>query len=239
MAGILLKRFILILSTCIIFTLLSSISFAQPEPIDSDFQVWNETTIAFPIIKKTDNAGKESDKLSILIFGTLRLGQNRLFPVDGRIGGGVDAKINKYLSVSPTYLYRRGAPQRNSKEYEHRIRFDATLSNSWKNFGIKNRNRLEYRVRNSTANSVRYRNKFTLLIPVKFKGREIFSPFVAEEVFYDFSAGRFSQNEASVGFIRKFNSTASAEVFYLRRDTRGGNVRFINALGVNLKFRID
>lgn len=239
MAGILLKRFILFLSTCIIFALLSSISFAQTVPIDSDFQVWNETTLAFPIIKKTDKAGKESDKLSILIFGTLRLGQNRLFPVDGRIGGGVDLKINKYLSVSPTYLYRHGAPQRNSKEYEHRVRFDATVSNSWKHFGLKDRNRVEYRFRHSRADSVRYRNKLTLTVPVKHKGREIFSPFISEEFFYDFTAKLFAQNELSIGFTRKLSSNASAEIFYLRRDTKGSSIRFINAVGVNFKYRFD
>ena len=211
----------------------------QSETLDSDFQVWNETTLAFPIIKKLDKDGKESDKLSILVFGTLRLGQNRLFPVDGRIGAGIDVSVNKFLSLSPTYLYRRATPQRNSKEYEHRFRFDATLSHSWKHFALKDRNRVEYRVRNSRSDSVRYRNKFTFSVPVKYKDKEIFTPFIAEEIFYDFSEKELSQNELSIGFTRKINSNASAEIFYLRRDTKGGDIRFINAIGANLKFRID
>lgn len=217
---------------------LSAVS-TDAQTIDSDFQVWNETTLSFPVIKTTDKNGKSSDKVSLLLFGSLRLGQNRLFPVDGRIGGGFDYRVNKYVSLSPTYVYRRSAPQRNSKEYEQRIRFDATVSNSWKHFGIKDRNRVEYRLRNSNSNSFRYRNKFTFQVPVKHKGKEIFTPFIANEVFYDFSAGRFSQNEASIGFVRKFNPNTSAEFFYLRRDTHGGHIRFINAIGVNLKIRID
>ena len=73
-----------------------------------DFQVWNETTLVFPVVKKKDKDGKESDKLSLLVLGVLRLGQNRLYPVDARVGAGFDLKLNKYWSFAPTYVYRRG-----------------------------------------------------------------------------------------------------------------------------------
>lgn len=216
-----------------------SAAFGQSVVSDSDFQVWNETAFAFPVIKSKDKAGKEFDRLSMLVFGTLRLGQNRLFPVDTRLGAGFDYKINKYLNLTPTYLYRRGAPQRNRKEFERRIRFDLTVGNKWKKFSIKDRSRVEYRARNNSSDSVRYRNKFTFALPVKVKNKEIFSPFVAEEIYYDFSAKQFSSNEFTTGITRQINKNASAEIFYVRRDNRSGQIRHINGVGVNLKFRID
>lgn len=206
---------------------------------DSDFQVWNETTLTVPVIKTKDSSGKESDKLSLLLLGTLRLGQNRLFPVDMRVGAGFDLKLNKYFSFSPTYVYRRGEPLRNRKEFEHRLRFDLTVGNKWKRFSLRNRNRLEYRVRHSRSDSVRYRNKTTFAFPVTVNKKEIFSPFVSEEFYYDFTAKEFTTNEISAGITRKLNSKASADFFYVRRDFSSGQIRHLNGVGVNLKFRID
>lgn len=205
----------------------------------SDFQVWNETTLVFPVLKTKDEKGKDVDRLSLLTFGTLRLGQNRLYPVDGRVGAGFDLRLNKYFNLSPTYVYRRGEALRDRKEYEHRLRFDLTVGNKWKNFSLRDRSRVEYRIRNSRGDSVRYRNKLTFAFPVKYKDKEIFSPFVAEEWYYDFTAKEFTTNEISAGITRKLNSNTSADIFYVRRDFNNGQLRYVNGIGVNLKIRID
>lgn len=223
----------------LLITVSSSIAaFPQSTLPDSDFQVWNETTLAFPVIKSKDKNGKTVDQLSLLLFGVLRLGQNRLYPVDKRIGVGFDARINGNFSFSPTYLYRAGQPFRNRNEYEHRLRFDVSYDKKWKKFSIKDRARIEYRFRNSRQDTVRFRNKFTLRVPVNKDGKELFAPFVAEESFYDFQAKTWSSNEFSIGISKKLTSSLSSEFFYLLRNNRTG-LKTINVVGVNLKFRID
>ena len=162
---------------------------AQQAP-EKDTQFWNETTVSIPV-KGTD------DKLSVFINGNIRVGQNLKHFVDERIGGGFDYKFNKNVSYSSSYLYRAGQPFKSRKEYEHRLRFDLTFENKWKNFSIKDRNRIEYRIRNSRSDSVRYRNKFQFKVPVKKDGKELFSPFVADEPYYDFSVKKFTRNEFS------------------------------------------
>ncbi|MEQ1764954.1 MAG: DUF2490 domain-containing protein [Pyrinomonadaceae bacterium] len=204
-----------------------------------DFQIWNETTLLFPVIKETDKDGKESDKLSLLVLGVLRLGQNRLYPVDARIGAGFDLKLNKYWSFTPTYVYRRGEPVNNAKEFEHRLRFDVTVGNKWKNFSLKDRSRVEYRIRHNRDDSVRYRNKFTYAFPVRHNKKEILSPFVSEEVYYDITAKEFSTNEIQAGISRKLSKNVSADFFYIRRDVNSGAIRNINGIGTNIKIRID
>lgn len=211
---------------------------AQTLP-DSDFQVWNETTFVVPVIKKKDKSGKDYDKLSLLFLGAIRLGQNRLYPAELRAGAGFDLKLDKYWSFSPTYVYRRGEPIRNRKEFEHRLRFDLTVGDKWKHFSIKDRSRIEYRIRNSRDDSVRYRNKFTFAFPVRHKGNEIFSPYVHDEVYYDLTAREFSTNEISAGISRKLSKNVSTDIFWLRRDFSSGHIRFLNAVGANLKIRID
>ena len=204
-----------------------------------DFQVWNETTLVFPVVTEKDKDGKESDKLSLLVLGVLRLGQNRLYPVEARVGAGFDLKLHKYWNFTPTYLYRRGEPVRNSKEFEHRLRFDLTVGNKWKNFSLKDRSRVEYRIRHNRDDSVRYRNKFTFAFPVRHKDKEIVSPFISEEVYYDITAKEFSTNEIQAGITRKFSKNVSADIFYIRRDNSSGAIRHINGIGTNLKIRID
>lgn len=221
-----------------VFFLYLAPSAAQILP-DSDFQVWHETTVSVPVVKTKDSSGKETDKLSLLLLGTLRLGQNRLFPVDMRVGAGFDLKINRYLSFTPTYVYRRGEPFRNITELEHRVRFDVTVGHKWKRFSIRDRNRIEYRFRHSRRNSVRYRNKPTFSFPITHKEKEIFSPFVANEIYYDFTAKEFTTNEFTVGITRKLSKNASADIFYVRRDFLTGPFSHLNGVGVNLKFRID
>ena len=225
----------LLFSLIVLFLFVGSTHAQAP----GDFQVWNETTLVFPVLKTKDHHGKDVDRLSLLTLGTLRLGQNRLYPVDVRAGAGFDLRLNKYFNFSPTYVYRRGEALRNRKEYEHRLRLDLTVGNKWKNFSIKDRSRFEFRVRNSRGDSARYRNKFTFAFPVKFRDKEIFSPFVADEWYYDFTAKEFSTNEVNAGISRKLTNNTSADIFYVRRDFNNGQLRYLNGIGVNLKIRID
>lgn len=218
--------------------MLAATGFSQSTVPETDFQVWNETSFSLPVIKAKDDKGKEFDRLSLLLITSLRFGQNRLALTDERIGGGFDLVLNKHFNFSPTYLYIGAQPGRGRKEFEHRLRFDVTYGHKFKNFSIKDRNRVEYRVRHSRANSVRYRNKFTLSVPVKRDGKEIFSPFVSTEPYYDFTAGQWSRNDFSPGISKKVNDNMSTEFFYLWRRNRSGLPRDVHAVGINLKFKL-
>ncbi len=216
-------------------------SHAQIDTSIRDFQVWNETTVIIPLKKAVDSDGKSSNRISLLLLGTLRLGRNRLFPFDRRIGVGIDFRINKYLSVMPSYYYRNAEPIRGVKESEHRVRFEANIQNKWKTFSLKDRNRVEYRIRHSGADAVRYRNKLTLKIPVKIDGKEAFAPFVADEIYYNFNTSQLVRNEFSAGITKKLSKSVEAEFLYLRQDNRRvrGISASINAVGVNFKIELD
>jgi hypothetical protein len=206
---------------------------------ETDFQFWNETTLTIPVVKGTDSNGKEVEKLSAVLVGVLRFGQNRLAFADERIGGGFDLRLNNNFSFSPTYLYIAGQPGRGRRDFEHRVRFDLTYQKKWKSFSIKDRSRVEYRIRHGRDDSVRYRNKFTFTVPVKKNDKELFAPFIADEPYSDLTAKEWSRNELSVGISKKFSNTTTAEFFYLWRHNRSGLPKDINAVGVNLKFKLD
>lgn len=222
---------------CFVLPALLNLAATAQTPV-TDFQIWNETTLIKPITKTKDGKGKEVPRLSILFFGTLRLGQNRAYPVDRRVGAGFDLRLNDNFSITPTYLYRSGEPGRGRDEFEHRIRFDLNFHHKWKNFVIKNRDRIEYRARNSKSDTVRFRNKSTFLVPVRKNDVEIFAPFVSTEPYYDFSAKAWTSNEFSAGIAKKLNKSVSAEFFYLHRNNKGPVLKHINGFGANFKITL-
>jgi hypothetical protein len=212
--------------------------FSQSFP-QTDTQSWNDLTITKPIIKTKDKKGKNFERVSFFFTATLRIGNQVKTIVDERIGFGFDFKINHFLTLTPSYLYRTNKPNLNSREYESRIRLAATLERKWAKFSIKDRNLVEYRMRNSHADSTRYRNKFTFSYPILRDEKELFAPFVADEPYYDFSAKHWTRNELSIGITRKFTHNFSTDFYYLRQDNRSGLPKALNVFGVGFKVKID
>lgn len=224
----------------VIFTLFFlSAANSQTAPPEDDFQFWNDTQVSFPLIKSKDSKGKKFDRFSFFLLGTFRAGDNISRPIDERIGFGFDYTINKYATFSPSYIYRAGQPVGGRKEFEHRVRFDLNLEKKWNTFSIRDRNRVEYRIRHSRSNSVRYRNRIQLRIPVKKDDKELFTPFVSTEPFYDFTSKTWFRNEISAGINRKLTGNTSADFFYLWQRNRGNILKNVNVIGVNLKFKVD
>jgi hypothetical protein len=213
--------------------------FAQTAADNNDIQFWNETQVIFPVIKKKDLSGKATEKLSFFLNGNLRFGQNIRHFADERIGFGFIYRQNKYLTFTPSYIYIAQQPAPGRRAFESRLRFAVGLENRWKKFAVDDRNLVEYRFRNNTADSVRYRNKLRFVYPVKKEKKELFAPFAANEIYYDFRAKAFSRNELSLGVTRKFNPNVSADFFYLWQVNKTGSPRKLNVIGVNLKIKID
>ncbi|MCW5958964.1 MAG: DUF2490 domain-containing protein [Pyrinomonadaceae bacterium] len=227
-----------ILTVIVSIAMFSVIGYSQTN--DHDTQIWNETTLVFPIYKAKDQNGKESEKLSGFVSGTLRLGQNARHFVDERIGIGLDYKVNNYLSFSPSYIYRAGQPTRNRKEFEHRLRFDLTVEKKFKYFSLKDRNRIEHRIRHFRDDTTRYRNKLTLKVPIKYKdGKDLFAPFVADEAYYDFRQDRWFRNEFSVGISRKLSGNTSADFYYMVQSNKAvTTLKDIDIFGISLKIKL-
>lgn len=216
---------------------LCSISaFSQIVPLESDIQIWNDTSVSFPLIKSKDKKGKEFEKLSFSINGTLRFGRNVSRPVDERIGVGFNYRINKYFSLAPDILYRATQPFKGRRDYESRVRFAVVLENKWKKFSLANRNQIEYRLRNSRQDTVRYRNRLRFDYPLLKAEKEFFTPFASDEIFYDFQTKAWTRNQLFVGIGKKFNNNFSTDIYYIFVKDRSFP-KTINGIGINLKFK--
>ncbi|HMO81680.1 MAG TPA: DUF2490 domain-containing protein [Pyrinomonadaceae bacterium] len=222
----------------IIISIVAFDCLAQDSADDDDFQVWSETTVVIPLKQSKINE-QLTDSVSLFILGTLRLGQNRLYPVDRRLGFGFDLRLSRKVTLTPSYYFRLGEPIRNSKETEQRFRLD--VSTGWKPAPVelRYRGRVEYRLRHANRDSVRLRNKLTARYPIRIDRKEVVTPFVANEVFFEARDARFSSNEFSVGISKHVNRSFSFELLYLNRRNRSGHIRNINGIGINLKFRLS
>ncbi len=213
-------------------------SSAQSPPVE-DVQFWNETSVSFPIYKTENSKGEKTERVGMFFNGVMRVGDNVSRPVDKRLGFGFDFKINRYVGLTTSYLYAAGTPVRGRREYETRLRFAVNLERKFKKFSLRNRNLVEYRFRNGRDDSTRYRNRTQFSYPILKNGKEFFTPYAMDEVFYDFLPKQWTRNEITGGVSKKINKNLTTEFFYTLRNNRGNTLKYVNIFGVNLKFRID
>lgn len=220
-------------------TLFFSVSiFPQTAPSTNDFQIWHETSVVFPLVKARNKKDKEFDRLTFFLSGVLRFSSNSSGFFDERIDFGFSYRLNKYLSFTPEYLYRGIQLTHSNHQFEHQIRFAVAPENRWKKVALIDRNQIEYRIRHSRPDSVRYRNRLRFEYSILKNKKGFFTPFVSTEPFYDFSVKKFARNELFAGINKKFSKTFAADFFYLFvKDIN--SPKTINGFGINLRFRAD
>jgi len=199
----------------------------------SVFQSWNELQLIVPLVHSADAEGKTVNKITAIYSTIGRLGRDDV--TDARAGVELNFRANKYLTFVTSALYRRDEAVENVKHYETRLAVGPTFSATWKQVSFRDRNLYEYRVRSGRNDISVYRNRLQISVPVKHKGKILFSPFLSQEAFYDFSVNSFNNNELFLGIPRRLNSRTELDIAYIRNDTAPANV---NGLSLSLKITL-
>ena len=218
-----------------IIFLCSIAAFSQAAPLPSQFQSWNEVQLIVPLVRSKDAKGKSIDKVTAIFNGVLRIGRSNLDFLDKRAGATIDFRLNRYLSLFAATLYRKDEIVVNARRYETRLDVGATFSKTWRNFSFRDRNLFEHRFRNGRNDLNLYRQRIQVSHPVKFNEKELFSPFISEEGYYDLQSKTWIQNEFFAGITRRINRNTSIDIAYIRNDSRPVNV---NGISLNLKIRL-
>ena len=207
----------------------------SPPPPRDDQQLWTEWQLVKPLTKTKD----------LIIIGVLRLGREWQRPVDERIGAAVAFKLNKYLTLSPTYLYVDQQPFAGRRINEHRLIFNATGKLYLGKFTFTDRNLYERRVRHNSPDFTMYRNRLQIDHPARLGSFE-FKPFIADEIFYSSQAGGanggrqgWSRNRVAAGILKQIRENLYGEFFYLYQMdgiSRPGNV---HAVGTLIRFTLN
>ncbi|MBU2541658.1 MAG: DUF2490 domain-containing protein [Candidatus Omnitrophica bacterium] len=133
--------------------------------------------------------------------------------------------------------YRQAFEEKSSIwRYENIPHFNATVKWKLLDFSLSNRARLEYKNREEADNYWRYRNKFTLKVPIKLTRLEL-EPYIADEIFYDFDKETLNRNRLYTGFNLKLFTNLKTDIFYLWQSSeKNDEWDDYHVLGTKLKF---
>jgi hypothetical protein len=68
--------------------------------------------------------------------------------------------------------------------------------------------------------------------------KHIFTPFLADEVFYDSHFAAWIRNRVSAGISKKVNAHFTFDIYYLRQSDSHSHPGDLNVVGSTLKFRL-
>jgi len=209
--------------------------FSQAARLESEFQSWNEIQLILPPVTRVNRQNKSIDKITATFNGTLRVGRNDLDFLDSRVGATVDFRVNKYLTLMTAVLYRRDELVKEVPRYETRFDAGAVFSKTLRNVSFRNRNMFEHRFRAGRLDTNLYRNRTQISRPLKYKNKELFSPFISEEGYYEGARKKWIRNEFYAGITRRINRKTLIDIAYIRLHAQPVNV---NGLSLNLKIRL-
>ncbi len=193
---------------------------------DGDWQFWT-----------TDSVEKKlSDKWKATLEEELRWGDDISEFYYMHTDVGFSYKMEKWISVGVNY---RQVYEKSGKKWyaEHRPHLHVTGTIRWKDLKLKNRGRLEYRIREDQEkdDSWRYRNKATLSYVLPGIKQNL-SPYIADEIFFAFNDKRVSRNRVYMGIAAEVIKNVYLDVYYVTQSTRQSEGwKDYNGMGANLK----
>ena len=191
---------------------------------DGDWQFWNTDGVEYQL----------SDKAKLSVDVEEYFGDDMEEFYYWHVQPGASAKLAPWVEAGVNYRYLE---EKKNGEWltENRPAVCVTLIQKLAGFNISDRNQLEYRSRENTDDTWRYRNKLKVVAPLKFTKFEI-RPYADEEIYVDLDNKEFQQNRVSAGLTSKPLKNLKADVYYMKKmDWKSGDWLETNILGLSLK----
>jgi len=208
-----------------ITALVASIAFNAYAYENGDFQIWN-----------TDYQNVQVSKdVKLAMEQEFRFGENASEFYYQHYEWGVAFGFDKMLDIA--FCYRLVL-----EKYKHKWReedqpnVNATLKfDLWK-FKLDDRNRIEYRHFRFKEDSVRYRNKFGIKLPLDILKIKI-SPYASDEIFIASDSTGFNENRFSSGIEFDLTKYVKADIYYMFKSNRIKDDKWnsTNVLGTKVK----
>lgn len=209
------------ISLCSLFLCIgiSTISCVGESFASDDWQYWNEFKFKHNISEKIDVHLKIEQRIIDRVGG---FALHNYSP-------GIIYEINKYFHFELNYKYEREQLNEVWKD-EHRLEMIPIITWEWSGYKLNVRNRLEYRSIEGDE-KWRWREKLKIKRSVMISDF-VFTPFVSEEIFYDFKLDEFNQNRAAIGFTKEISKSLEIGLYYMRKSNkRNGSWIGANVLG--------
>ena len=201
--------------------------FSAAQAAATDGEMWNEIDVSAPLFERATLT------VPFVIRNSLQLPNPQL----AGLGPIVDVAIASHLTITTGYLFvalPQTGPTFDVGYYVHVPLAAVTVRGEFAHFNLQDRNRAE-RLIGIPHSPIRYRNKLVVDLPSPSPG---WLPFMSDEVFYDFSQSRWSQNRFQAGVGRQMNEQLRLDVFYLERDAHKSHPSATHAIGLTLEVRL-
>jgi hypothetical protein len=154
-------------------------------------------------------------------------------PQLGGVGCIVDFSVMKDLTLTAGYLFV-GLPN-TGKGYESNIPLAAiTIRHKLGRFEVSDRNRAE-KLFGLPKSPIRYRNKVSFDV---HSASDRWTPFVTNEIFYDFSQSAWTQDRLQLGIGLRLNPHVKLNTFFLLRSDLITKANDVHALGLMLEVNL-
>lgn len=185
-----------------------------------DSQIWPDVTVTVRL----------DEKLSLIFFGTVRLGRNDTALISRQAGIGLSRRFNQRLTGGVHYRFVENEPTPNRLSTEHRISAELTPRAPLKfGFQVSDRNRIEWRNINDRV-SWRYRNRLQFERPFSVGERRI-TPYISGEPMYDTRFGDWTRVQAFIGARVPIAKHVTLDGFYMRQWDARARPGFLNVIG--------
>ena len=199
----------------------------KPDDPRRDSQIWPDVTVNI----------KLDESLSLVLYGTIRLGRNDTALISQQAGIGLNRRFSQNLTGGFQYRFIENEPTPNRLSTEHRLFAELTPRAPLKfGFQVSDRNRIEWRNINHKV-SWRYRNRLQFERPVKIGSRKI-TPYLAGESMYDTRFDTWNRNQIYIGARVPIVKHFTFDGFYMKQWDARSVPGFLNVVGtfVRLEF---
>ena len=126
----------------------------------------------------------------------------------------LEFKLNRYISLVPSYFgFLELRPETGPRPYDSRARLAAAFTLPRRGWYLGERNLVERRFQ-QTGPSTRTRALLRAEDSVRLGGRVRFTVYAYDEAFYDWRAGRWTINQATLGVTYQLGHRYAAEAYY-------------------------
>ncbi len=130
---------------------------------------------------------------------------------------------HKYLDLATAYRYiqTKDSSGEWSNNDTHYIELIAIPKTKFAGFDLSDANKIEYRFIENARDRWFYRNLITVAYPAKIFAFE-FTPYVSNEIYYDFEIDKMKQNWVTIGANKKISKNITAGLFVRNEAVRAG-----------------
>ncbi len=190
-----------------------------------DTQWWPDTQVTIRL----------NEKLTSVLFLTIRPGRNKGAVVTQQYGTGLSWAIHPRLNAATQYRYILSDPTETRHATEHRLHVELTpqlpLGNG---FTLSNRTRAEYRNINGTV-SGRFRHRVWLEKALNIH-EHCLTPYISGETYFDTRTHTLSRNQAWIGTRLPVNKHLTFDLFYMHSWDARAKPGFWHVIGTFLRF---